>query len=193
MRQAVFLDRDGTIIKEIGNLTLKDINKVRFFKGAAEAIKKLNHAGFIVVVVTNQPVVARGLATEKEVDQIHAILIKRLARRKAIIDAIYFCPHHPEATLLKYRVKCRCRKPNVKMLIQAAKKFNLDLKKSFLIGDRLADVRAAKKIGLKMILVKTGYGLDTLNQLKNGKTTFKPDFVAKNLKEAVEIILNFNL
>lgn len=182
MRRAVFLDRDGTLIKEVGDLTLTHIKKVRFFKGVAEAIKELNRLGFIVVIITNQPVVARGLATEKEVDQIHAILVKRLAKKGAKIDAIYSCPHHPKATLPKYRVRCRCRKPNIGMIMKAAKKFGIDLKKSFIIGDRTADIAAGNRSGMKMILVKTGYAG------KDGKHEGKPDFVARNLKEAVKII-----
>jgi mannose-1-phosphate guanylyltransferase/phosphomannomutase len=182
MKRAVFLDRDGTIIKEIGYLTLRDIGRVRFFKGAAEAIKKLNQLGFIVVVVTNQPVVARGLATEKEIDKIHAILVNRLAKKGAKIDAIYSCPHHPEATLPKYRVRCRCRKPNIGMIMKAAKKFTINLKKSFIVGDRTADIAAGQRAGVTVVLVKTGYGG------KDGKYDGKPDFVARNLREAVEII-----
>lgn len=182
MKKAVFLDRDGTIIKEVGDLTLADIGRVRFFKGAADAIKKLNRLGFIVVIVTNQPVVARGFATEKEVDQIHAVLVRRLNKKGTKIDAVYSCPHHPEATLPKYRVRCRCRKPNTGMVMRAVKKFNIDLKKSFIIGDRTADVAAGNKAGMKVILVKTGYAG------KDGKHGGKPDFVAKNLREAVEII-----
>jgi len=186
MKRAVFLDRDGTIIKEIGDLTLRDIWRVRFFKGAVEAIKKLNQLGFIVVLVTNQPVVARGLATEKEVDQIHAILVKRLAKKGAKIDAVYYCPHHPEATLPKYRVRCRCRKPNIGMIIKAVKNFKIDLKKSFIIGDRTADIAAGNRARIKTILVKTGYAG------KDGKYNGKPDFVARNLREAVEVIKTLN-
>lgn len=182
MRKAVFLDRDGTLIKEIDYLHLGNLKEMRFLPGAAEAIKALNRLGFLVIVVTNQPVVARGYATEKEIDQIHAVLIRRLQKRGARIDAIYFCPHHPEATLSKYRVRCRCRKPNIAMIMKATKKFGIDLKKSFLIGDRTADIAAANRAGLKMILVKTGYAG------KDGKHQGKPDFMAKNLKDAVSII-----
>ena len=182
MNRAVFLDRDGTMIKEAGDLILRDVGRIRFFKGVAEAIKKLNRLGFIVVVITNQPVVARGFATEKEVDQIHAILVKRLAKRGAKIDAVYSCPHHSEATLPKYRVRCRCRKPNIGMIMKAAKKFGINLKKSFLVGDRTADIAAGNRAGVKMILVKTGYAG------KDGRYEGKPDFTAKNLKEATKII-----
>lgn len=182
MRKAVFLDRDGTIIKEVGDLTLKDIKRAKFFPKAVEAIKTLNRLGFLVVIVTNQPVVARGLATEKEVDEIHAILVRRLAKKGAKIDAVYSCPHHPEATLPKYRVRCRCRKPNIAMILKAAKKFGIGLKKSFIIGDRTADIAAGNRAGMKVILVKTGYAG------KDGKFKGRPDFVAKNLSEAVKII-----
>lgn len=189
MRKAVFLDRDGTIIHELDNMRLSDLPRMRFTPKAAEAIKILNDLGFLVIIATNQPVVSRGLATEKEVDEIHAILVRRLARKGAKIDAVYSCPHHPEATLPKYRVRCRCRKPNIGMIVRAMKKFPINLKKSFWIGDRIADIMGAKKAGIKMILVKTGYGMDSLSQVgRYGKGYGKPDFVAKNLAEAVRII-----
>lgn len=189
MKKAIFLDRDGTIIKEVDYLHLGNLKEMRFFPGVAQAIKTLNRLGFLVVVITNQPVVARGYATEKEIDQIHAVLVKRLEKKGAKIDAIYFCPHHPEATLPNYRVRCRCRKPNTGMIIKATKKFSINLKKSFLVGDRLADVAAAKKAGVKMILVKTGCGQDTISKAQQESKHYgKPDFVAKNLKEAVKII-----
>ncbi len=183
--RAVFLDRDGTIITHRDNIRprgLKNIRFLRFLPGTVDAIKTLNHLGFIVVVVTNQPIVARGLATEKEIDKIHAVLVKRLNKKGAKIDAIYFCPHHPEATLPKYRVKCRCRKPNIGMIMMAAKKFNINLKKSFMVGDMTFDIAAGNKAGVKTILVKTGYGG------KDGKYEGKPDFVVKNLKEAAQIV-----
>ena len=184
MKKAVFLDRDGTIIHELDNMRLSDLPRMRFFQKAAESIKILNKLGFLVIVVTNQPVVSRGWATEKEVDRIHAVLIQRLAKKGAKIDAVYFCPHHPNADIPKYRKHCRCRKPNLGMIIKAVKRFNIDLKKSFLVGDRTADIAAGNRAGLKMILVKTGYAG------KDGKHEGKPDFTARNLKEAVEMIKN---
>lgn len=184
MKRAVFLDRDGTIIRELDNMRLSDLPRMRFFPKVAEAIRSLNKLGFLVIVITNQPVVSRGWATEREVDQIHAVLVQRLAKKGAKIDAVYFCPHHPDANIPKYRKRCRCRKPNIGMIIKAAKKFNIDLKKSFIIGDRTADIAAGNRAGMRVILVKTGYAG------RDGKHKGKPDFVAKNLREAVGIIQN---
>lgn len=178
--RAIFLDRDGTINKQVGDLV--DVKQLRILPGTASAIKKLNRLGFLVVVITNQPVIARGWLTEKEVDAIHGVLIKRLGKKGAKLDAIYYCPHHPDAQVKKYRVFCRCRKPEIGLILRAAKKFGINLKKSFIVGDTVRwDVLAGKKAKMKTILVKTGVAHDP-------KYNAKPDFVAKNLKEAVLII-----
>jgi len=179
-KKAVFLDRDGTINKEVDNLD--DSNQLRLLSGVADAIKKLKKLGFLVVIVTNQPVVARGLLSEEEVDSIHELLIKRLRKKGANVDGIYYCPHHPEATLKEYRKKCKYRKPGAGMLLKAAKDFNIDLKRSFIVGDRTADILAGKRAGAKTILVNTGYGGE------DKKYIVKPEFVANNLLEAVKVI-----
>ena len=180
VRKAVFLDRDGTINKEVDNLRrLKDL---RILPGAARAIKKINKLGFLAVVITNQPVVSRGWLTEPELDRIHAVLIRRLGRKGAKLDAIYYCPHHKDAQIRKYRVLCACRKPNIGLILKAAKKFKIDLKKSFMVGDSTRDILAGKKAKMRTILVKTGYAG------KDGKYNVKPDFVAKNLMQAAKII-----
>ncbi|MBI3589571.1 MAG: HAD family hydrolase [Candidatus Liptonbacteria bacterium] len=177
---AVFLDRDGTINREVD--VLRDLKQLKILPRAAEAIKKINRLGFLVIVITNQPVIARGWLTEKEVDKIHAVLISRLARKGAKIDAIYYCPHHPNANLKKYRVKCHCRKPNIGMILKAAKKYKINLKKSFMIGDHTRDILTGKNAKLKTILVKTGYaGKDNYYKIK-------PDFTTQNLQGAIKII-----
>ena len=178
---AVFLDRDGTIIRQVE--LLRAPSQVKFFSDAARAIRGFNAMGYAVVVVTNQPVVARGIIGPKEVDHIHAVLIKRLARKGARIDAVYFCPHHPLANVKKYRMVCKCRKPSPGMILQAAKEHNIDLKKSFFIGDSTQDVLAANRAKVKMILVGTGHGGKDPWQ-HNGK----PDFRVKNLTGAARII-----
>jgi len=178
--RAVFLDRDGTINREVD--VLRNVKQLRILPKIAEARKEINHLGFLAIVVTNQPVVARGWRTEEELDEIHAILVRRLGRKGAKIDAIYYCPHHPEANLKKYRMRCGCRKPNIGMIRKAAKRFKISMKNSFMVGDSTRDILAGKRAGLKTILVKTGFaGLD-------GRHKVKPDFIAKDLKEAVKII-----
>lgn len=181
--KAVFLDRDGTINREVN--ILRNIRQFRLLPRAAKAIKKLNQLGFLVVVITNQPVIARGWLTEKEVDNIHNVLIQRLARCAAKIDAIYYCPHHPNANLKRYRIKCRCRKPNIGMIQKAIREFKIDPRTSWVIGDSGCDVVVGKRVRMKTILVETGYGG------KNIEYGVSPDFVAHNLQAAVTIIKQY--
>ncbi len=180
-RPAVFLDRDGTIIRQVE--LLHKPSQINIFPLAARAIKLFNKLGYLVVVVTNQPVVARGMIGPKEVDHIHAVLIDRLGKRGAKIDAVYYCPHHPLANIEKYRTVCKCRKPAPGMLLRAAKEHGIDLKKSFLIGDSTQDVLAGNRAKVRIILVRTGHG---------GKDPWqhegKPDFIVRNLGGAAKII-----
>ncbi len=184
LQPAVFLDRDGTIIKQVE--LLHRATDVKLLPGAAKAVKAMNKLGYLTVIVTNQPVVARGISTPKEVDQIHALLIGRLGKSGAKIDAVYYCPHHSEATLKKYRLRCKCRKPEIGMILDAAKKYGIDLKKSFMVGDSTRDTQAGNRAKLRTILVKTGHGGKDVWQFKS-----KPDFVVKNLSEAIRIIKRF--
>lgn len=178
--RAVFLDRDGTINREADNL--RDVHKLRLLPNTAKAIQQLNQLGFAVIVISNQPVVARGWLTEQGVDEIHDELQKRLAKHGAKIDAFYYCPHHPNANLNKYRVQCQCRKPNTQLIKTAVKDLKVDLSKSFLIGDSTRDILAGERAGVKTILVKTGYAGN------DGTYIVKPDITAKNLYEAAVII-----
>ena len=180
-RPAVFMDRDGTIIRQVE--LLSKVSQVKLFPDAAAAIRKFNTLGYLVVIITNQPVIARGIIGPKEVDHIHAVLIDRLAKKGAKIDAVYYCPHHPKANVKKYRMECRCRKPNIGMITDAAKKFNIDLKKSFFVGDSTRDVLTGNRAKVKMILVATGHGGKDVWQFKS-----KPDFVVKNLAQAARIV-----
>lgn len=180
MTKAVFLDRDGVINREVD--VLRNIKQLKLLPGAARAVEKINKLGFLAIIITNQPVIARGWLTEKEVDEVHAVLIKRLGQKNAKIDAIYYCPHHPNANLKKYRIKCSCRKPGTGLIKKAVKELKINLKESFMVGDRTADILAGKRVGLKTILVKTGYAG------KDGKHKVKPDFTAINLLKAADVI-----
>ncbi len=182
-RRAVFLDQDGTIIKYVDLLT--DPKKVLLLPKAADAIRKMNKLGFLVLIVTNQPVIARGLMSENGLEKIENRIISLLAKKGAKSDGILFCPHHPEATLKRYRKKCGCRKPEPGMILKAAKKYNINLKKSFMIGDALIDVVAGHRAGVKSILVKTGPGHERLDKIYRNE---RPDFKAKDLMEAVKFI-----
>ncbi|MBI1921535.1 MAG: D-glycero-beta-D-manno-heptose 1,7-bisphosphate 7-phosphatase [Geobacter sp.] len=165
-RRAVFLDRDGTI--NVEKNYLHRIEDFEFIPGAASAIKRLNDAGFLVIVVTNQSGVARGYYEIEAVHRLHAFLDKELAAVDAHVDAYYVCPHHPEEGVGEYRCDCHCRKPMPGMLLDAARKFGIDLAASFMIGDKLADVEAAVKGGCKPLLVLTGHGADHAARVPEG-------------------------
>lgn len=181
--KAVFLDRDGTINHEEPNY-LTDIRRLKIFKEAFEAIKLLNHHQFKTIVVTNQSCVGRGLLKEEELIRINEKLKIRLARKKAFVDSIYYCPHTPAD-------QCRCRKPDVGLLQRAVREHQIALEKSFFIGDRMFDIHAGKNVGCKTILVLTGAGRETLSNLKTGAPANEyPDYIAENVLDAVEWIIH---
>ncbi|MDP3948326.1 MAG: HAD family hydrolase [bacterium] len=180
--KAVFLDRDGTVNALTPGEYILNSRDIRLLPGTAKAIRKLNRLGYLVIIITNQGTIGRGVLTEKKLDEIHAIMIRRLARKGAKIDAVYHCPHHPRAILPGHAIKCACRKPNAGMILNALRHFAIDKKKSFLIGDATYDILAGKRARIRTILVKTGYGG------KDGKHDVKPDFIAKNLLDAVKFI-----
>jgi D-glycero-D-manno-heptose 1,7-bisphosphate phosphatase len=182
-RRAIFLDQDGTLIQYVDLLT--DPADVRLLPKVAGAIRKMNQLGFLVFIVTNQPVVARGLISENGVRKIERRVITLLAQQGASINGVLFCPHHPEATVKKYRRRCACRKPEPGMILKAARKYHLDLKKSFMIGDSFIDIVAGHRAGVPSILVQTGPGHERLDAIYKNE---KPDFKAKNLAEAVKFI-----
>jgi len=155
MRRAVFLDRDGTI--NIETDYLYKISDLEFIPGAMEAIRLLNQAGFMVVVVTNQSGVARGYYTEEDVVHLHRHIDRELERFSAHVDAWLYCPHHP-AGRGSYALPCNCRKPLPGMLQDAARRHEIDLENSAMIGDKLADIEAGLAAGCRTILVRTGYG-----------------------------------
>jgi len=183
--RGVFLDRDGTINEEVNYLSHPE--QLRLITGAAEAIKSLNRAGFKVVVVTNQAGVARGYFTEPTVREIHEALEKKLGEQGARVDAIYYCPHHPAAGLGVYRQDCNCRKPKPGMLEKAAIELNIDLRESFVVGDKISDLEAGLAVGCRNILVHTGYGQESENEFSGA--AWRPEFVADDLLEAARWIL----
>lgn len=156
LQAAVFLDRDGTINVEKDYLYRP--NDFAFISGAPQAIARLKQAGYKVIVVTNQSGVARGYFTENEVHLLHDYIQRELARFDCAIDAFYLCPHHPEHGQGSYKVDCSCRKGQPGMLLQAASDHGIDLSRSFMVGDKRADVEAGRAAGCRAILVRTGYG-----------------------------------
>lgn len=154
-QKAIFLDRDGTINQYVG--FLKNINDFNLLPKASEAIKKINESGYLCIVVTNQPVIARGEVSIEELEQIHNKMETLLGAEGAYIDAIYYCPHHPDKGYKnerpEYKIDCECRKPKSGMLLKAAKDFNIDLSQSWMIGDRDNDIKAGKNAGCKSLLI----------------------------------------
>ncbi len=181
---AVFLDRDGTINEDVNFLSSPE--QVILIDWSVEAIKEMNELGLKIIVFTNQSGIARGYFTEDDLHKIHSRLDELLSQSGARIDAYYYCPHHPTEGNGEYKVECECRKPKDGMLQRASREQNIDLKKSFVVGDRCVDIKAGKTAGAKTILVLTGYGRQEYEKCKN--ENYEPDFVAKDLKEAVEII-----
>lgn len=182
--KAVFLDRDGTICEEVGYLD--SVDRMRLIPGAGEAIRKLNEKGFKTVVVTNQSGIARGYFSESTLKELHSELSRLLGRDGAFLDAFYYCPHHPTEGEVPYRQVCGCRKPAPGLLVQAAKDLDLDLKRSFAVGDKLADLECGRALGVKGVLVLTGYGKE---ELASGPG-HAASFVAADLYRAVEWILS---
>lgn len=183
--KAVFIDRDGTINEEVQYLA--NLQDFKLVPGVGEAIKLLNEDEFKVIVVTNQAGVARGYFGEDKIKEIHQEMRRQLREKGAYLDGIYYCPHHPTEGVGKYKKNCWCRKPNPGMVEKAAKDFNLDLGKSYVIGDQLIDVKLGNNAGCKTVLVLTGYGRESYR--KKDDCEVRVDFIANDLKKAVEWIL----
>jgi D-glycero-D-manno-heptose 1,7-bisphosphate phosphatase len=183
LKPAVFLDRDGVVIED--SHYLGDVDRVRLVPGAAAAIAALNRAGWVVVVVTNQSGVARGLFTLDSVGVVHDHLAALLTQHGATIDDFRFCPHHPEAELAEFRAECDCRKPKPGMLHQAARELGLDLAASWMIGDRVSDLEAGARAGCRTALVRTGYGA-AVNVAELDREALHLELVAADLAEAVK-------
>ncbi len=177
-QKAIFLDRDGTINKYKGFLTKEE--DFELIDGVTDAIKLINQSGYLAIVVTNQPVIARGEVTISELDNIHNKMETLLGNEGAYIDAIYYCPHHPDkgfdGEILELKIECDCRKPKSGMLLKASKDLNIDLSKSWMIGDSENDILAGKNAGCKTVL------------LSSKQESYNEDLKKSNLKEAIEAI-----
>jgi D-glycero-D-manno-heptose 1,7-bisphosphate phosphatase len=178
-RPAVFLDRDGTICEEVGYLS--DTSCFRIFPFAAAAIRRLNHAKVPVIVVTNQSGVGRGYFPESLVQTVHDLMEVELAGAGARLDGIYFCPHTDDD-------ECDCRKPKPGMLKRAAREHSLDLRRSFVVGDRYGDIELAHRAGARGILVRSGYGATELSS-QAATWPAPPDLVTDNVEAAIDWIL----
>jgi len=186
-RRAVFIDRDGTISEEVGYVN--HVSRYRVFPFAAEAVRALNAAGWLAILVTNQAGVARGYFKEELIGEVHKVLTDELERGGARLDAIYYCPHHPTVGEPPYRFDCDCRKPKPGLIQRAAADFRLDLARCWMVGDRYGDTELARNAGLRSAFVLTGYGRGELEH-QQPAWRHRPDLVAENLLEAVKTIIS---
>lgn len=150
-RKAIFLDRDGTI--NVDKDYLYKIEDFEFENGAKEGLKILNDLGYELIVVTNQSGIARGYYTEEDVEKLHEFMINELLKIGVKIRYCYYCPHHPEKAIAKYNLNCSCRKPNPGMIYMGITDFNIDVAKSFMVGDKKSDVEAGRRAGIRSILI----------------------------------------
>jgi len=179
---AVFFNRDGTLIRDHGYLNHPD--QVELLDGAAEAIKELQLLGYKAVVVSNQPGVARGIVTEEMLEQIHGRLGELLARKGASLDGIYYCPYHPDGAVPQYRKDSDCRKPGPGMLLAASLAMDIDLPRSWMVGNEHSDVEAGAAAGCRTILISPAHTDQT--------AAAGPDHMAVNMREAVNIIKKYH-
>ena len=184
MTRAVFIDRDGTLSEEVGYINHPE--RFRLFPYAGEAIRRLNENGWLAIVTTNQAGVARGYFSEEMVKTVHKGMEEELAIAGARLDAIYYCAHHPSVGEPPYRVDCDCRKPKPGLITRAAGDFHVDLKNSWMVGDRYSDIQLARNAGVKSAFVLSGYGR---GEWEHQRVSWKeqPDMVAENL---LQVVLN---
>lgn len=185
MKRAIFLDRDGTIVEEIDHRSPTD--DLALLPGAAQALHSLKEKGFLLVIVTNQGGVGRGEFTEEDVRRMHRGLAEDLSQIGLKMDGIYYCPHHPDATLKRYRVECPCRKPKAGLLERASDDLSINLVESFMVGDKLSDVEAGRRVGCRTILVLTGHGRAAAEQIRAGGW---PDVVVPTLTGGARWVLS---
>ncbi len=179
---AVFLDRDGTLNEDPGYLG--DPAQVKLFPGTGEALSLLkSKLNFKLIVVSNQSGIARGLISEKEVDAVNSRINELLKAENTAIDAFYYCPHHPD---FSSREAAECRKPSPAMIFKASKDHNIELNGSYFVGDTPSDILCGQNAGLKTVLVKTGYGTESISILQ--KQNIFPSFVAENIPSACKFI-----
>jgi D-glycero-D-manno-heptose 1,7-bisphosphate phosphatase len=182
-RPAVFVDRDGCLIEEMGYLNHP--SRVRILPRTAAAVSRLNAAGVPAIMATNQAGIARGYFSAETLREVNAEVERQLQREGARLDAMYVCTHHPTAGAPPYRLECECRKPKPGLLRLAAAEHGLDLTRSVMVGDKPSDVAAGQAAGAAGVLVLTGYGRGEWEYLRR-EWTVKPDHVAEDLLDAVE-------
>ena len=186
-QRAIFLDRDGTVNKKNGLVYQEE--QFELEDKAGEAHRRINQSGCLAIVVTNQPVVARGLCEMEDVERIHRKMETLLGREGAYLDAVRFCPHHPDKGYPEenpaYKIPCHCRKPDIGLLEECAEQFNIDLRSSWMVGDTTVDIQTGKNAGTHTALVPTG------DAGRDGKFDVEPDLTGEDLLETIEKILEW--
>ncbi|MYA96261.1 MAG: HAD family hydrolase [Nitrospinae bacterium] len=186
-KPAVFFDRDGTLNRDVGYVTHLDVYEL--LPRAAAAVQKVNEAGWLAILITNQAGVARGYFSESMIEKVHRKLQDELSGKGARLDAIYYCPHVPNGDDPEYALDCKMRKPYPGMILKAAAEHGVDLEKSVMLGDKYSDLEAGWRAGCRAGLVLTGYGRGE-RELRGTQWPRQPDFVAQDAYHAVEIILS---
>ena len=184
MKRAIFLDRDGTLNVDVGYL--HKLEQLELFPWTGDALRLLKRAGYLLVIVTNQAGIARGLIDPKFIEVAHAEMRRRLQAAGADLDGLYFCPHHPGGSVPEWSVDCRCRKPSPGMIDDAVAELGIDPRQSWVIGDKWLDVQLGHAAGAKSILVRTGWGAQQERDRPQGQHV---DAVCDNLIHAVSVIL----
>ena len=177
IRPAIFLDRDGVLTMEYG-YAISSIEEMKIYPYAADCVSRLKEAGYLTIVVTNQSAVAKGLFSIEELFDMN-----RKLQDEVGVDAIYYCPHHPNGKILKYSKICDCRKPATGMIDQACKDLDIDMSSSYMVGDRACDIILGQNAGIETVLLDSGYGREGLEE------DCKPDYIMKDLAEFTEYIL----
>ncbi|WP_235833102.1 D-glycero-alpha-D-manno-heptose-1,7-bisphosphate 7-phosphatase [Arcticibacter tournemirensis] len=183
MNKAVFIDKDGTLIPDIPYNTDPDL--ITLQENAVEGLRRLSHNGYLIIIISNQSGVARGLFKEEALNGVKSRIRDLLGAEQIALNGFYYCPHHPLGNVEEYCIECDCRKPEPGMFFKAAADFNIDLSSSWMIGDILHDVEAGKRAGCRSVLINNGNETEW-----NVNGTRIPDYLVKNIDEAALLILN---
>ena len=185
MKKAILMDRDGTLIQEVGYL--KMLEDLRFTNKATDALKLFHQLGFLNIVITNQSAVARGILSPKELKKIHQRMKELAVAEDAVLDDIFVCPHYPGGRIAPYNIECDCRKPKPGLIWQARQKHQLDLRECIFVGDKASDLELAANAGVRGVLVLTGYGAKTREEWSGNLEVYSNLFeLAKSLQAAEE-------
>jgi D-glycero-D-manno-heptose 1,7-bisphosphate phosphatase len=185
-RPAVFIDRDGTINEQMGYIN--HVSRFHLLPGVADAIRMLNKNNFLAIILTNQSGVARGYFPIELLHEVHSLMIETLRRDGANIDAVFFCPHYPGGKVPEYSCECDCRKPRTGLIDRARDSFDIDMSRSYMVGDHTADLELAHRCDLEGIMVRSGYGMGEISYALQ-QMSIKPCYIAEDLLDAVKWII----